>query len=71
MSRRFVVCVYVPIALLALRAAPANAQPASFQGSIAGFVFSGGRLGVPIDAVGLDASQVPVDFVPANVEEGL
>jgi hypothetical protein len=41
MSRRFVVCVCVPIALLTLPAAPANALPASFQGSIAGFVFSG------------------------------
>ena len=40
MSRRFVVCLYVPLALLTLPAAPANAQAASFQGPIAGFVFS-------------------------------
>jgi hypothetical protein len=32
--------LYVPIALLTLQAAPANAQPASFQGPITGFVFS-------------------------------
>jgi hypothetical protein len=39
MSRWYI--VYVPIALLTLPAAPANAQPAGFQGPIAGFIFSG------------------------------
>jgi hypothetical protein len=51
MSRWYI--LYGPIALLTLQAAPANAQPASFQGPIAGFVFSGASktvrplLGVP------------------------
>jgi hypothetical protein len=38
MSRWYIVCV--PIAVLTLQAAPANAQPAGIQGSIAGFVLS-------------------------------
>jgi hypothetical protein len=77
MSRRFVVCVCVPIALLTLPAAPANAAPASFQGPSAGLVFSGGAKTVPpllrraIDPV-LDASQVPaVYFVSVDIEERL
>jgi len=51
MSRWYI--LYVPIALLTLQATPANAQPASFQGPIAGFVFSGASktvrplLGIP------------------------
>ena len=51
MSRWYI--TYVPIALMTLPAAPANAQPASFQGPIAGFVFSGASktvrplLGIP------------------------
>src|SRR5580700_8106149 len=51
MSRWYIVCL--PIALLTLPAAPANAQPAGFQGPIAGFVFSGASktvrplLGIP------------------------
>jgi hypothetical protein len=74
MSRRFVVCVCVPIALLTLPAAPVNTRPASFQGVIAGLAFGGAcktvRPLVPraIDAI-LDASQVPVGyFGSANVE---
>jgi hypothetical protein len=39
MSRWYI--VYVPIALLILQATPANAQPAGFQGPVAGFVFNG------------------------------
>jgi hypothetical protein len=77
MSRRFVVCVCVPIALLTLPAAPVNARPAGFQGVIAGFVFScASKIVRPlvtraIDPV-LNASQVPaVYFQPANVEERL
>lgn len=51
MSHWFI--IYVPIALLALPAGLANAQPASVQGPIAGFVFSGASktvrplLGIP------------------------
>jgi DNA-binding beta-propeller fold protein YncE len=51
MSRWYI--VYLPIALLTVPAAPANAQPASFQGPIVGFVFSGASktvrplLGIP------------------------